>query len=266
MHFKLMLILSMVAIIPENIEAQTYQSFAEEGAAIMDTLNNIRPILPQNGKNWKVDWRAEEDIKATKLAEDRDKARWAKAALGGNLRSAVAKNKVEDVKTLIAKGADLEVIDYSGMTSLMAAAKNGYTEIVNMLINAGANVDGNGPYCSTPLVYAIENGHTEIAKLLITKAKDSCNWKALTSAINNHHTEIVKLLIANGATKGNQNIFEGYFLDAVSQGDNEMVKAFMIEAANISHLTLKKASMAAKSFCSAEIVNAIEDLQKKTNR
>jgi len=42
------------------------------------------------------------------------------------------------VKLLIENGADVNVKDKDGMTALMYASEEGYTEIVSLLKNAGA--------------------------------------------------------------------------------------------------------------------------------
>ena len=252
--------LSVVAMISGDVGALT---FAEEGQAMMDGLNAAKGL---SKADWEPTGPTAEDIQAGNEEAAKAQGFFARRDLGGKLKDAVKKGDLKDVKILIAAGAELEITDYWGMTPLMTAAQKGYTDIVNMLIKAGANVDAFTPEGSmTALLYAIDKGHTEIAKLLIAKDKGSCNLKALASAADKGHAEIVKLLIANGAAQKNQNKFEDVFITALKRGDNEMVKALMSAGVSMDCLTLRIASDYARRFCSAEIVNAIEDLQKKSN-
>ena len=57
------------------------------------------------------------------------------------LFKAIGSNKIEEVKMLIEKGADVNVVDEHGITALHLASLLGYSEIVKMLIEAGANVN-----------------------------------------------------------------------------------------------------------------------------
>ncbi len=54
------------------------------------------------------------------------------------LLEAVRLNKIEEVKKLIAKGADVNVVDEYGATALYWASYKGHSEIVKMLKEAGA--------------------------------------------------------------------------------------------------------------------------------
>lgn len=159
----------------------------------------------------------------------------AKGSREDKLISAVKNGDLKNVETFIAAGAGLEARDNGDMTALMIAANKGYTDIVSKLISAGANVN----------------------------AKDRFGCTAFFKAADKGHTEIVKLLIANGAAKNEKNFGE-LFVRAVFQGNNEMVKALIVEGASIDHDTLDTAySIARNRRCSAEIVNAIKELQRK---
>lgn len=150
------------------------------------------------------------------------------------LISAVKNGDLKNVETLIAAGVDLEARDNENMTALMIAAKKGDTDIASKLITAGANIS----------------------------AQDRYGWTVLFHAFDKGHAEIVKLLIVNGAAKNQEN-FGDLFVAAVYKGDNEMVKALIIEGASLDHRTLDRAWWSARNECSAEIVNAIEELLKK---
>ena len=54
------------------------------------------------------------------------------------LALAVAENRPQDAKRLLAMGADPNVRDNRKVTALMVAASNGYGECVKALLEAGA--------------------------------------------------------------------------------------------------------------------------------
>ncbi len=270
MPFKLMLMLLIVAMIPRYVGALPFDDFEAEGEAISEFFNKRSP---EDNVVWIPTGPTAEDIKAGHEEAAKLEGLVKKEHLSEDLRWAVFKGDLKDVQTLIAAGAEFEYEDFWGMTALMRAAQKGYTDIVKILISAGANIDAkDSSHGSTALLYAIENGHTEVAKLLIAKAKNSCNAQALASAVERHHLEIVTLLIANGAAKrskiGFQDFsqkFGGWFLDALRFGDNEMAKALMPLAADQDRVSLQIASSFARKHCSVEIVNAVDDLLKKSN-
>ncbi len=72
------------------------------------------------------------------------------------------------LRGLIARGADVNVQNKYGATTLMMAAEKGYTDIVRALIEAKADVtaarDADGV---TPILIASQEGHAEIVNLLI---------------------------------------------------------------------------------------------------
>jgi ankyrin repeat protein len=82
------------------------------------------------------------------------------------LLEAVRLNKIEEVKKLIEKGADVNVVDEYGATALYWASYKGHSEIVKMLIEAGADVNVVNKYGITALHWASYKGHSEIVKML----------------------------------------------------------------------------------------------------
>ena len=91
-----------------------------------------------------------------------DRSRFGNTALD----AAVAADRADVVRTLLAAGATANVRDASGYTPLHKAAANGNVGIVRMLLEHGADVaavrDGGG----TPLADAAAQGHAEVAELL----------------------------------------------------------------------------------------------------
>jgi len=116
---------------------------------------------------------------------------------------------------------------------LISAARSGDLKTVETLIAAGAKIDVTDTFNFTALFHAVEGGHAEI----------------------------VKLLIAHGAAK-NQKNFGELFVSAVYKGNNEVVKALLVEASRIDKDTLK---MACGLTRNSEIKNAIKELLAKSN-
>lgn len=55
-------------------------------------------------------------------------------------RDAIHKRRVEQVRSLLAEGADITTVDDKGMTPLTLAASVGSPEIVRLLLDVGADV------------------------------------------------------------------------------------------------------------------------------
>lgn len=72
----------------------------------------------------------------------------------------------EITERMIAKGADVNVLDVHRKTPLHRAAENGNLEIAKFLITNGANVNPRDGFGKTPLNGAVFSGKSETIKLL----------------------------------------------------------------------------------------------------
>ncbi len=92
------------------------------------------------------------------------------------LSDAVLQGNLEKVKTLIAAGVDLEVLDDrmnpNGRYPLNWAAWFDRVEIIKALLDAGADISKPNKTGFTPLHHAIENGSVAAAKLLVERGAD----------------------------------------------------------------------------------------------
>ena len=79
-----------------------------------------------------------------------------------SLIEAASKGDIDTVRTLLAKGADVNAEDNDGNTALMASAKNGHTNIVQVLLKQGADVNAKTKSGETALMIAKKMGHEEI--------------------------------------------------------------------------------------------------------
>jgi len=68
-----------------------------------------------------------------------------------------------------------KIKDNEGFTALMGASKNGKLEVVKYLIDKGADINIKDNYGDTALDFASRNGHLEIAKYFIKKVLHCCS-------------------------------------------------------------------------------------------
>ncbi|CAK0740772.1 conserved hypothetical protein [Azospirillaceae bacterium] len=122
------------------------------------------------------------------------------------LLDAAARGDLGEVKRLVAKGADVNVVDRWGATALHWAARHGHTAMVEFLVAKGVDVDAVDQWGATALHWTVEKGHAAIVELLITKGANvnpvdqwgatALHWAA---GPGHGHISIIEFLIANGA-------------------------------------------------------------------
>ncbi|KAJ1487007.1 ankyrin repeat-containing domain protein [Baffinella frigidus] len=120
---------------------------------------------------------------------------------------AAGRGEIEEVRRLIAGGADVLAKNSDGFTALHHAANNGYEGLVMMLLGAGADVAAKTSGGRTALHFAAINGHEGVAKVLLdagagVAAKDSGGHTALNWAVmSNGHARLARMLRDAGAAQ-----------------------------------------------------------------
>jgi ankyrin repeat protein len=124
----------------------------------------------------------------------------------GALMDAVNHNAIDEVRTLIRQGVDVNQLDAQQNAPLVIAAYKGYAEIVRMLLEAGADVAAVDPGMKATALHAASYaGRTEAAKLLIAHKIDIDaqgpynGYTALHDAIWQNRIDTAKVLIDAGA-------------------------------------------------------------------
>ncbi|HKR21766.1 MAG TPA: ankyrin repeat domain-containing protein, partial [Pyrinomonadaceae bacterium] len=123
---------------------------------------------------------------------------------------AVALNEVDDVKSLITKGADVNARDFADTTPITYAVRayrpaNDAT-VITLLLKQGANPNVEVRCRLTPLIYAVERGDAKVVELLLNhganvNAGTPEGFTALMAASALGAPEIVSLLLNKGANK-----------------------------------------------------------------
>ena len=85
---------------------------------------------------------------------------------GSELGDAAWQGKVEEVKTLLANGADVNLQDDVGRTALMRVSLGRKAEVVKILLDHGADVNLQDKFGDTALKHASRKGHKRVMELL----------------------------------------------------------------------------------------------------
>jgi ankyrin repeat protein len=146
------------------------------------------------------------------------------------LQAVSSRHSLREIKTLLAKGGDVNAKNQHGTTLLMIAAFLGNSEIVKFFIDKGADVHLKDDRGFTALMNAAESGNLEIVRLLIDKgadvnARDKPGPTVLTQAAKEGHLEVVKLLVDKGAdVNAKDEMGVTVLMGAAEKGNLELVK------------------------------------------
>lgn len=150
-----------------------------------------------------------------------------------SLGDAVLYNDAKTVQALIAKGANVDEMDETGMTPLMIAASEGRTAIAKTLIDAGADVKVASSDGTTALMRAASSNRVEVIKLLLSKgadvnAKNNGGMTALMVAAFGGYADSVRALLTSKAepnAKDNQG--RTALMAGATSGDAAVVDALL---------------------------------------
>jgi ankyrin repeat protein len=135
---------------------------------------------------------------------------------------AVANKRVSIVQELLRRGADVNMRNPVGHTSLSCAVLFGLLDVCRVLMDAGADANARDSNGTTPLMFAASYGRAEIIRVLFAHGADltvRCTKRhtALFYAIRNNHADAVSALLDCGAC-AHEHIFAApSTIDAVFQ-------------------------------------------------
>ncbi|KAI1735544.1 ankyrin repeat-containing domain protein [Xylaria scruposa] len=158
------------------------------------------------------------------------------------LLAASSTGNLAAVLDLLEKGANANIASNRGVTPLLASAYEGHFQIVKMLLQNGADPMLATEEGFTPLHEASMNGHIEVVKLLLEGGADPMlateeGITPLHSASLNGHVQVVKLLVENGANIDflDSNRYTALHYSSL-KGHIEVVKLLIKNGANINFL------------------------------
>lgn len=115
---------------------------------------------------------------------------------------------IDEVKSYLDGGGDINEYSPNGLTLLICATLGGRIEVTELLISKGVNVNQIGFEGATALQYAAWKGRTEIARMLLDNGAEATNG-ALSWAVMTGQKDIVEMLIAKGADVNGMRFKEG---------------------------------------------------------
>ncbi len=149
------------------------------------------------------------------------------------LIEAVGKRTLDEIKKLLAQGADVNARDTMGVSPLHFAAARGDKEIAEHLISKGANVNAvDNIWKNTPLHTAARFGRSNIIEVLVSKGAD-LNAKYISGHTPLHvaaiegNSEALKTLIIKGANINSQDKAGKTPLDWAIECKNEDVEKLL---------------------------------------
>jgi ankyrin repeat protein/beta-lactamase regulating signal transducer with metallopeptidase domain len=157
-----------------------------------------------------------------------------------SLHQATKDGDIEQVKRLIAEGADTSALDDRDCTPMYYAALYGRKEIVEVFLANGADVNDRDDVGYTLLYPAIWSNDIDTIRIMLENGADvnlvaEGDYPPLYYAVMNNDLDSVELLVAKGA-KFNVKTVDGWtvFYHAASMGNREIVKFFFSRGADVS--------------------------------
>ena len=127
-------------------------------------------------------------------------------ANGRNLIQAATYGDIANVRKYLDLGANIEVKDYRGLTSLQIACARGHLDVVRLLLDRGANIEAAGGNTGqTSLIMASEDGILDVVKELLDRganieaAENRHGLNSLMMASWRGKLNVVKELVDRGA-------------------------------------------------------------------
>ncbi len=162
-----------------------------------------------------------------------------------SLATAAAEQQADEVRSLLANGADANVPLADGSTALLWAAHWNDLEMVELLLGAGANVNASDDHGVTPLVRAAENASLAMIEQLLKAGADSNlpqvnGLTALMVASRTGNLEVVKALVDAGSDVNASTIEYGAtaLMWAASEAHQTIVSLLLERGAHANHSTV----------------------------
>ena len=147
-----------------------------------------------------------------------------------SLTTAIEANDISAVRAALDHGIDIDDVPvFEGTSPLRQAAYEGKVEIVRLLLDRGADIDGFDGW-STPLDAAAENDQAAVIELLLARGAPGRD-EALIRAAEDGKVAAVRVLLAHGANP-NSGTHKGEktLLQVVKENHHPDVAALLLKA------------------------------------
>ena len=88
------------------------------------------------------------------------------------LDEVTARRDLTWMQFLIAKGANVNIRDFKGVTPLVVAVNTNFAEGVDLLVSKGAKIDDSNNAGETPLITAVHNRNVAMMRILLKAGAD----------------------------------------------------------------------------------------------
>jgi ankyrin repeat protein len=168
--------------------------------------------------------------------------------------------RLEMVKVLDKKGANIYAASHYGTTALHLAASQGHKEMVAYLLDKCANPFFSSDTGSTALMFAARNGHVRVALLLLEhvgiqglEARDDSGHTALFLASRGGHEEMVAHLLRQGARADTRNIVNKSALRGAVEGGHLGVVKLLVDKLGSEALQERNGEGRSLLHCAADM-------------
>ncbi len=126
------------------------------------------------------------------------------AALDRALVETAESGDVDELKSLLDAGAQVDATVVGDGSALIISAREGHLRAVSLLLDRGADPNLGVPGDGNPLIMAAREGHLQIVELLLNRGANidqvvDGDENALIQASGEGRLDVVKLLVAQGA-------------------------------------------------------------------
>ena len=151
---------------------------------------------------------------------------------------------LEIAKLLLTAGADPNLASASDVTPLMNASSGKCIALTKLLLDKGAKLDVNAYTGRTALMNAAENGNTDAAKLLVAAGADIYvsdldRWPPLLLAIKARDFGLVRYLFACDKKKKFDASLDAALIEAIKSGNTEIVRLMLDKGADINQVSVE---------------------------
>jgi len=107
------------------------------------------------------------------------------------IRKAAAGGRLEEIRSLLDRGANINAVGFDSYTPLHLASLNGDHQCIELLLDRHANINAVDRHNKTSLHWASSNGYYQCIELLIDRGAD----KSITDVREDGRDSLLHLLL-----------------------------------------------------------------------